>query len=147
MYTVFYLPFTLARTVDIVTTVYGMLVKRLERQNYKSQEKHIEMFHASLDKKSHERITSAFKTSNSKIRILISTVAFGMGVQINDIRTVVHWGPPSSTLAYWHEVDRCARDGCSGCAKMLLPTRSVDQWHTDEALISLIRDESQCLRY
>ena len=46
---------------------------------------------------------------NSCIRILICTVAFGMGVQVKDIRNIYHWGA-GSIPAYWQEVGRCGRD-------------------------------------
>ncbi len=52
---------------------------------------------------------------------MICTVAFGMGIDIPDIRYVFHWGPSTSLLAYWQEVGRAGRDGQPAEA-ILFPT-------------------------
>ena len=41
----------------------------------------------------------------------MATIAFGMGVEVHDIRQVVHWGRVSSLMSYWQEVGRAGRDG------------------------------------
>ncbi|KAK3105127.1 hypothetical protein FSP39_017769 [Pinctada imbricata] len=51
-------------------------------------ERLVEMFHRNIDTHSNDRIMNEFKKKDSIIRCLISTVAFGMGVQINDVRIV-----------------------------------------------------------
>ena len=61
------------------------------------------------------------KFKSGEVRILISTVAFGMGVHIHDIRTVIHYGPSSDTLFYWQEVGRSGRDGNLSRALLMLP--------------------------
>jgi superfamily II DNA helicase RecQ len=71
----------------------------------------IEMFHANTDTKQ-KRILEEFTKADSNIKVLISTVAFGMGVNITDID--VYWGLPTSPLSYWQEVGRCSRGGRNG---------------------------------
>jgi superfamily II DNA helicase RecQ len=53
----------------------------------------VEMFHGELDVETKNQITKEFASPNSNIRLLVSTVAFGLGVNIPDVRTVLHWGP------------------------------------------------------
>jgi superfamily II DNA helicase RecQ len=53
-------------------------------------------------------VFAEFPKLDSKIRVLITTVAFGMGVNIPDISYVLHWGVPITVVAYWQEVGRCA---------------------------------------
>lgn len=54
---------------------------------------------------------SEFPKENSTVRLMICTVAFGMGVDIPDIEYIFHFGISKSLLSYWQEVGRAARDG------------------------------------
>ncbi len=45
------------------------------------------------------------------IRVLICTVAFGMGVNCKSVRRVVHFGPSKSVELYVQESGRAGRDG------------------------------------
>ena len=99
-----------------------------------------------MDPVSERKIPRDFISPNSFVRVLVTTIAFGMGVSVKDVREVFHWGPPSSLLGYWQEVGRCARDGLPGRATMFLPSRSIDRRIVDEAMINLIRDKTMCIR-
>ena len=55
------------------------------------------------------------------MRIVITTLAFGMRIQIPDIDLVIHWGPSDNILMYWQEVGRRARDGRPNKTKLCLP--------------------------
>ena len=56
-------------------------------------------------------ILEDFTKVNGSLRILIATVAFGMGVDAPNILQVIHWGAPRSIEAYVQESGRCGRDG------------------------------------
>ena len=45
-------------------------------------------------------------------------LAFAMGIDIDDIANVIHWGPTDDILDYWQDVNRCGRDGRQGYACM-----------------------------
>ena len=93
-----------------------------------SSERLVEMYnHGHSGQATEDRIFSEFPKTDSTIRVLITTVAFGMGVNIPDIAYVLHWGVPSTTVAYWQEVGRCARDGRPGRAIMYAYPRSINK--------------------
>lgn len=58
--------------------------------------------------------------------IMVATIAYGMGIDLPNIRYVVHLDLPKSIEAYYQETGRAGRDGHPAHAYMLFATKDAD---------------------
>lgn len=80
-------------------------------------------FHGDMSSSERQRIIKAYK--NDEIDVIFATNAFGMGIDIPDIRVVIHFMMPESVEQYYQEVGRAARDKGAANAYILYTNRNI----------------------
>ena len=66
-------------------------------------------YHAGMDPEARTRTQEAFMLD--KVRVIVATIAFGMGIDKANVRFIVHFNPPGSLEGYVQESGRAGRDG------------------------------------
>ncbi|KQR91908.1 recombinase RecQ [Chryseobacterium sp. Leaf180] len=84
---------------------------------HKNNLSHVDYFHAGLTVKEKNFRQNTWKNSDS--HVLISTNAFGMGIDKENVRFVIHFSPSPSIENYYQEIGRGGRDGLPSFAFLL----------------------------
>jgi superfamily II DNA helicase RecQ len=74
-------------------------------------------YHAGLNAERRQRVQEEFQ--QGRIDVMVATIAFGMGIDKADIRTVIHTALPGSLEAYYQEIGRAGRDGAPSRAVLM----------------------------
>ena len=80
-------------------------------------------YHAGLGDERRHAIQDAFMASDSKV--VVATIAFGMGIDKADVRAVYHYNLPKGPENYAQEIGRAGRDGGAARCEMFACAEDV----------------------
>eukprot|EP00111_Clytia_hemisphaerica_P004032 TCONS_00011547-protein len=83
-----------------------------------------EAYHAGLSPAQRKRVQNQFMAGD--LRIVVATVAFGMGLDKSDVRSVIHYNMPKSFENYVQEIGRAGRDGKPSFCHVFLEDEVTD---------------------
>ncbi|WP_294282397.1 ATP-dependent DNA helicase RecQ [uncultured Chryseobacterium sp.] len=108
----------------------------------KNQLTHVDFFHAGLTTKEKNTRQHIWNTSDNNV--LISTNAFGMGIDKDNVRFVIHYSPAPSIENYYQEIGRSGRDGKESFAFLLWNKQEILNF--DQILKNQIPNKAEFLR-
>ncbi|XP_054723854.1 ATP-dependent DNA helicase Q4-like [Uloborus diversus] len=84
----------------------------------------VEAYHAGLTAPRRRSIQKQFMSG--KLRVIVATVAFGMGVDKSDVRAIIHYNMPKTFESYVQEIGRAGRDGLDAQCHLFLDNECKD---------------------
>jgi len=108
-------------------------------------------FHGDMSGSERQNIINQFR--NGASNLVFATNAFGMGIDIPDIRTVIHFMIPESIEQYYQEIGRAGRDGNGAISYILYSNKNIQVRKThfidksfpkNEEVSNLFRKATNC---
>lgn len=100
--------------------------------------KKIAYYHAAMDAERKEKVRTGF--IRGRLRVVIATIAFGMGIDKQNVRCVVHFHMPSSIENYLQQIGRAGRDGKPATGVLYLLPEDVQTFRSLAFTNTLHRD-------
>lgn len=108
-----------------------------------SQFRLVEMYTSCTDTEIKNEIISSFPNQSSPLQVVCATIAFGMGIDCPNVRSVIHLGGSDDIESYIQETGRAGRDGLQSTATLL--TKANVQ-HFNEDMKKYVSSQNVCRR-
>ena len=120
--------------LETISSCYAFFNRVLGKEQYepvgvtpKAENRLFTQFHAQYPQKEKERIVDALTSGTSKLRVIFATVAFGVGLDLKNIRQIIHIGVPCSMEEYFQEAGRARRDGLPSRAHLFFNSYDISK--------------------
>ena len=108
------------RSLDTCANLYAHFLYELGDESYHPlgadkvcENRLFEMFHANTPEHNKEVILKSLDDPSGVVRVVFATVALGMGINLRDVDTIIHYGGMQSIEDYFQESGRAGRSGRS----------------------------------
>lgn len=106
-----------------------------------------EKFTACSSPNTKKKIIASFTNPVGVVRVVVATVAFGLGLDSPNVRHIIHWGPPEDLELYVQETGRGGRDKEFTTAVMYYSKRDIStSGHSTEQIRRYCENMSECRR-
>lgn len=102
----------------------------------------VDLFTACTHKTVEDTILHSFSDPNSIMRVVVATVAFGMGLDCPNVRRIIHWGASSDIESYLQET---GRDGLHAEAILYVVGHPSNRF-LDEGMKDYCKNKDRCRR-
>ncbi len=105
-----------AQTTGLVNDIHAFLKIGLQNKVYRNEvashaNRLVSKYHGTVSSKLQTWTFENMTKSDAPLRALATTVAWGMGINVKDVRYVIVYGKCANMLTFWQQMGRGGRDG------------------------------------
>ena len=120
----------------------GTLAYWPDGTDHVSDNRLVGMYHSGTPEYNKEVILKSLEDPRGVCRVLFTTSAVGMGVDVKGLHLVVHWGPPTNAEQYMQEIGRAGRDNVESRAVLIYNGRQLRL--CDQAMLKYTKAPMGC---